>query len=454
MNVSRGDRIAAAFLVSLILMVYCFAPAAASGTVPPTFSVESTEAAPGGTVSVNINVSGNPGILGATLKIAYDSELKLVEAKNGEAFGALAMTPPGKLASPCSFVWYAQSLQQADIKDGTVLSLTSEVSGDAQPGQKPEISVSYTPGDVFGLDLIPLACVMNSGRVTVADGSCICSLKAITTDDAVTVAIESAGAVERAQLCLAAYSAKGQLVDCSIRNTDITKGSNLFEFSKVQSASVYRAFLMKDCAPICEYTDALRGHIVTFMTRDGKVLERQAVVSGESAVAPSAPEVEGYLFSGWDGSLENITSDCTVTARYTEDTTPSITVESVRAQNGTATVGVRVRNNPGILGMTLVLHYDAQSLTLKSGANGEALSALRMTPPGRYRDGCSFNWYAESISGEDVQDGEILVLTFEVPSGTPAGTYPVTFTYAEGDVFDCSLQQTDINITGGGICVE
>ena len=41
-------------------------------------------------------------------------------------------------------------------------------------------------------------------------------------------------------------------------------------------------------------------YAVVFKDKDGNVLTSQQVASGESAVAPAAPEVDGYKFTGWD----------------------------------------------------------------------------------------------------------------------------------------------------------
>ena len=59
-------------------------------------------------------------------------------------------------------------------------------------------------------------------------------------------------------------------------------------------------------------------YTVTFLGKDGNELKKQTVKKGESATAPEAPELEGFTFSGWSGSYENVTADVTVTAQYTE----------------------------------------------------------------------------------------------------------------------------------------
>ena len=61
--------------------------------------------------------------------------------------------------------------------------------------------------------------------------------------------------------------------------------------------------------PTAEYT-------VIFLDKDGNTIEKQSVFDGEDAVAPEAPEVEGYTFIGWDQPIDNITADLTVKPEY------------------------------------------------------------------------------------------------------------------------------------------
>ena len=55
---------------------------------------------------------------------------------------------------------------------------------------------------------------------------------------------------------------------------------------------------------------------VTFKDSYGQVLDVQTVKNGEDAVAPEAPEVEGYEFSGWDRSFDKVKKDLVINASY------------------------------------------------------------------------------------------------------------------------------------------
>ena len=63
---------------------------------------------------------------------------------------------------------------------------------------------------------------------------------------------------------------------------------------------------------------ATNTYTVTFVDGlDGKTLKREEVGYGTSAMAPDAPIHKGYTDNGWDKKFDNITSNITVTRRYT-----------------------------------------------------------------------------------------------------------------------------------------
>ncbi|MDD6981119.1 MAG: InlB B-repeat-containing protein [Clostridia bacterium] len=63
--------------------------------------------------------------------------------------------------------------------------------------------------------------------------------------------------------------------------------------------------------------ETIATYTVTFYERDGvTVIATQTVNQGANATPPIAPTVEGYLFTGWNGSYENVTEDTSVVAEY------------------------------------------------------------------------------------------------------------------------------------------
>ncbi|RHV15703.1 hypothetical protein DXB73_11705 [Clostridium sp. OM05-6BH] len=133
-----------------------------------TLSVQSQTAKPGATVDVTVDVKDNPGILGATVSLKYDEGLTLTDATAGDAFSSLVLTKPGKIQSPCKFVWDGQEITADDIKDGTILKLSFKVSDTAKSGESYKISVSCDAGDMVDADLNAVDVKTEDGEIGIS----------------------------------------------------------------------------------------------------------------------------------------------------------------------------------------------------------------------------------------------------------------------------------------------
>ncbi|MBQ6698607.1 MAG: hypothetical protein IJN09_06145, partial [Oscillospiraceae bacterium] len=167
-----GFKKSIALLLSLVMMLTFAAPivsAADTASSTPTVSVQSVTDIAGATVNVAVSIANNPGILGATLQFEFNEGLTLVSVESGEAFSALTMTKPGKFTSPCKFVWDGQEISDADIKDGTILTLQFRIDENAEAGDEYAINVSYDDGDILDTDIYPVDIDIINGGVTVID---------------------------------------------------------------------------------------------------------------------------------------------------------------------------------------------------------------------------------------------------------------------------------------------
>ena len=165
-------RLISALLVFVLLCSMLPAAALAvddGATKTATIRAESISAAPGQTVQIAVTVEDNPGILGGRLSIAFDRGLTLVDAAAGDAFSMLTMTKPGLFTSPCQFVWDGEKLEEGDIRDGVILTLTFEVSAEAVSGTTQGIYVTHREDDFFDGDLNKLTLNTVDGGVTVID---------------------------------------------------------------------------------------------------------------------------------------------------------------------------------------------------------------------------------------------------------------------------------------------
>lgn len=192
----------------------------------------------------------------------------------------------------------------------------------------------------------------------------------------------------------------------------------------------------------CVYT-------VTFHDHDGTVLATEAVAEGEAATTPEEPSRDGYTFVGWDKDFTAITEDTEIKAEYLNMTDTLFTVETVEVDADVSKVAVKVSvtNNPGILGMVLSVRYDDDRLNLVDAGTGSVLSYLSFQKPSNYADGCRFVWYG-SETGE-VTDGDILILTFEIPTTTEAGSYPISISWDNRDLYDSNCNMINARAVNG-----
>lgn len=92
----------------------------------------------------------------------------------------------------------------------------------------------------------------------------------------------------------------------------ITGVSEGYAYIKVSSAS--DSSVQSYC--IVKVNENIKNYKVTFKDYDGTILKEEEIQEGNSAVAPEEPKREGYEFTGWDKSFENVTEDLVITAQY------------------------------------------------------------------------------------------------------------------------------------------
>lgn len=163
-------------LVMVVLMIISILPMSvfAQGLKQPKIAIESADASPGQTFDVKINLEDNPGIVSVKFKVLFDEGLTLVSATNGDVFSTLTYIPPkqltsgGKITTSCQFAWTGFDINDSDIKNGTVLTLSFELSDEAEIGEKFNISVSSELGDIVDRDLKEYA-LSTQGKVTAID---------------------------------------------------------------------------------------------------------------------------------------------------------------------------------------------------------------------------------------------------------------------------------------------
>lgn len=138
----------------------------------------------------------------------------------------------------------------------------------------------------------------------------------------------------------------------------------------------------------------------------------------------------------------------------TEPQTSICAKDVVSLPGATVTMNITVNNNPGIMGCEFTLRWD-ERLSLTEVSSGEAFFALTFTPPASTngKTEANFVWDAMGLDAEDVKDGVILTLTFEVDVAVSDVVLPVTFSYAQGNIQDASDNPVDVAFINGSVSV-
>ena len=123
----------AAFVLLVLFCVTLFPYRFLSAENGAELSLTETEAAPGDTVTVEVKLSGNPGINSLKIKIGYDAaKLTLLSAESGGVFKEMGYIGAQTIdVNPYIMVWS----RAADVTgDGSIGFLTFRVSETASPG--------------------------------------------------------------------------------------------------------------------------------------------------------------------------------------------------------------------------------------------------------------------------------------------------------------------------------
>lgn len=125
-------------------------------TLPPTvLTVKGATVKAGDkAVTVTVDISGNPGILGMDFDIYYDDAvMTLVNAESAIDDPGSFFTPPAYYRNPTSFLWDFQDAGWA--ADGTILTLTFDISETAPAGEY-EVKIMYSYGNIFNAAAEPI----------------------------------------------------------------------------------------------------------------------------------------------------------------------------------------------------------------------------------------------------------------------------------------------------------
>lgn len=192
-----------------------------------------------------------------------------------------------------------------------------------------------------------------------------------------------------------------------------------------------------------EDTSSAKKYVVKFYNDNKELILKKEVAEGESVTPPDPPKKEGYHFVQWDKSCEKVAGDLEIMAEYEMDSDMvEIYVEDTKIdfEDKKAIVNIKVRNNPGILGMTLKLKYDDKQLCLKDAQVGNVFQKyMTLTTAKELRSGCKFVFDGVTLPQNGIKDGTILKLSFRINDIDKFKKSMIEISVKEGDVINGKL---------------
>lgn len=136
---------------------------------------------------------------------------------------------------------------------------------------------------------------------------------------------------------------------------------------------------------------------VKFVDGNGNTLKTENVSYGGTATSPDIPKKPGYRFAGWDKQFDNVTSDLTVTARW------SVNGYQVRFNHGAPNVTGMMSNQQFTVDKSDSLSanrfsrvgYTWQSWNTSAGGNGNSFSDKQQVLNLAYDDGVIVDLFAQ-----------------------------------------------------------
>ena len=117
---------------------------------------------------------------------------------------------------------------------------------------------------------------------------------------------------------------------------------------------------------------------------------------------------------------------------------------------GTVSIAIEITNNPGIGNASFTLTVDP-SLRLPRLTDGTAFIPLEFTYTNEYNSGVyNFNWNGTTNA---TRDGNIILLTFDIPDAPVGTVYSIDLSYTDGDIVNADGEAVNIILTNGSITV-
>lgn len=156
-------------LICFALLFLVFAMPNITAENAPAIVVDSVTAKKGETVTVNISLQNNPGIVSMTLKVTYDSTvLTLTNVQDGGILGTQSHKP--QYSSPYTLAWVNDTATTNFTANGVIVSLEFTVDESAEISEEYPVTVSYDADnyDIYNKDVEVVDFAIVNGLVKIS----------------------------------------------------------------------------------------------------------------------------------------------------------------------------------------------------------------------------------------------------------------------------------------------
>ncbi len=126
-------KIVITILTLILILSVCAFPAAAAGT--GSLSATSASGYRGDTVTVNVNLGSNPGLITMKFQVSYSSNLTLVSVSNSGLLSGWT-TPSPTISSPYTLRWADSLATSNNTATGRLVTLTFKIADNAAIGNE------------------------------------------------------------------------------------------------------------------------------------------------------------------------------------------------------------------------------------------------------------------------------------------------------------------------------
>ncbi len=173
---------------------------------------------------------------------------------------------------------------------------------------------------------------------------------------------------------------------------------------------------------------------------------------------------EGYTTSGFDSQIVGtkivtieyggLTTSfaVTVNAALNPENSPQLIMSSLETVAGKeVAITLSLKNNPGIVSMTLDVDYDSTVMNLIGVTDlGKLGAALHSN---QYTDPYVLCWANDTATQDFVVDGDVVILTFEISDTADLGEYTISisYDYEKHDIYNTKVEDVKFYTVAGSI---